>query len=93
MNAFKLKNKEVVKMHDEFNKTNFGARAYFFSICPMIIGLIFLIASVSFYYFYDRLSGIICALGFGLSYLILCITQLQYGKMLRDYIESKKDNE
>lgn len=91
-NTYELKNIEVMNIHNEFNKTGFGWRAKFFSIGPLFIGILFLIAGFIFFGIYENIeAGLICALGAGISYIGLCITQLQYGSLLKEYIDSKNN--
>ena len=87
MNIYSLKNKELMKLHNEFNKTAFGRRAKIFSMIPMVLCVIFIL----FYTFlpseslYTRFGVIISLIG-------TSITQLIYGNMLKDYINAKKED-
>ena len=104
MNIYKLSKEEIEKFHNEFNKTDFGKRAKLFSIMPIFLAyvgfataLIIIVADIA--------SDLVSAEGIfssaelivfsimGVSAILLsvgCVTQLQYGKMLNDYIASKK---
>lgn len=85
MDIYKMKSKEVHKLHNEFNKTDFGKRAKIFSMLPAVSLLITIIYDLA------NKGGIICACFIFLNLAILGITQLQYGNMLKDYAQSKKD--
>lgn len=84
MNIFELGNKEVRDLHDEFNKTSFGRRAKIFSVLPLVGAVISLFLAVSgeeavlFNFFLIN-----CA--------FTAVTQMQYGSMLKDFANSKKD--
>ena len=89
MNIYELNRKEIKKLHDEFNKTDFGRRAKVFSIVPFIIALLFIVGSIV-----TALDGgitLIFDCSVLLSILFGCITQLQYGNMLKDYASTKKE--
>ena len=89
MNIYKLKNNEVQELHNEFNKTNFGRRAKLISMLPLI-GVI--VSSILFVVEDIIKDG--SYLFFGLTFLnmsLFAISQLQYGNMLKDYAQSKKD--
>lgn len=86
MNMYTLKDKELRKLHKEFNKTNFGGRAKIFSMLPAV-SLIFTIVE-------DIVndSGTMCTCFILLNLALLGISQLIYGNMLKDYINSKKED-
>ena len=85
MNIYKMKSKEVHKLHNEFNKTDFGRKVKIFSMLPavsLIFTIIFALAND---------GNTICTCFILLNLALLGITQLQYGNMLKEYVQSKKD--
>lgn len=82
---YNLNDKELRKLHNEFNKTTFGRRAKIFSMLPAV-SLIFTIVE-------DLVNegGTICTCFILLNFALLGISQLIYGNMLKDYIHDKKD--
>ena len=84
-----MKNTELMKQQHEFTKTAFGIRAKIFSIIPLLIAIIlFVMASTT-----PEGKGEIEAIyyiGCSLAAIGECITQLQYGRMVNEYIKSKK---
>lgn len=89
MKIYNLKNRELIKLHKEFNKTSFGKRAKIFSTLPLFVFILLAI----FYCFATeellsniRISLIISLIGG-------CISQLMYGNMLKDFIDQKNDSE
>ena len=104
MNIYKMKDKDLTKYSTKFNKTVFGKRAKIFATTPIVLGFVFIIlliyqmisnpSNVSF----DNSTINILSICFLISFLSLCITQLMYNKMLKDYIsslnnEDKKEKE
>ena len=91
MNIYKLRTKEVHELHNEFNKTDFGRRAKIFAMVPEVGAVVSLILFV--------IEDVMKDDGYlflGLTFLnmsLLAISQLQYGNMLKDYAQSKKDKE
>lgn len=85
MNMYNLKDKELEKLHKEFNKTAFGGRVKIFSMLPAV-SLIFTIVE-------DLVNdgGTICTCFILLNLALLGISQLIYGNMLKDYADTKKD--
>ncbi len=85
-----MKDKDLFKIQKEFASTPFGKRAKIFSIAPLIMGMLILVGYalsigddniiVSTLYL---MGCVICIVG-------ACITQMQYGILLKDYIDSKK---
>ena len=100
MNIYKLKREEIKKMHDEFNKTDYGKRAKAFSVLPLLAGFIWLVFLIASFYINNiadteevvfDMTEIILLSGLAtINISIGCITQLQYGRVLKEYIESKK---
>jgi len=84
MNLYSLSFLELMKLNREFAKTQFGRRARIFSMLPYIVFVIklFLVLFVDNYE-YNSTDFILIFLG-------AMITQLQYGNMLKDFINSKK---
>ena len=84
MNLYALSFLELMKLNREFAKTQFGRRARIFSMLPYIVFVIklFLVLFVDNYE-YNSTDFILIFLG-------AMITQLQYGNMLKDFINSKK---
>lgn len=91
MKSHQLKNEDLVKKADEFSKTPFGHRAKAFSLIPFCLSaLCFLIFIILDFVGEVQIIAAISALGCIVSFSIGCIAQLQYGNMLKDYIESNK---
>ena len=93
MSIYKLKKEEVVSAHNEFNNTDYGKRAKVFSVLPIICGFIWLILLIIYIIenSEDSIFALTLILGMAtLNFSVGCITQLQYGKMLKEYVESKK---
>ena len=91
MNIYKLKSDEVHKLHNEFNKTDFGRRAKIFAMLPLWGAVASLILFVI-----EDIAKDGGYLFLGLVFLNMAlfgISQLQYGNMLKDYAQSKKDKE
>ena len=90
MNPYKLSFGEVKKVAQDFNKTGFGRRAYVFSLLPMFIFVILLVMGIILSILKDDIdvTTIVAFAGAFISYAIKCITQLQYGALLKDYIKS-----
>lgn len=90
MDIYKLKKQELQELDTEFSKTDFGRRAKFFSILPFWCAVFALLAFVV-----DDILGdgchLFCCLIF-LNVAIFGIAQLHYGNLLKEYIQSKKDN-
>lgn len=91
MNIYKLKINEVNELHNEFSKTDFGRRAKVFSMLPFVGAIVSLILFVVEDIMKDG-SYLFLGLTF-LNISLLAISQLQYGNMLKDYAQSKKDKE
>ena len=75
----------------EFNKTPYGIRAMIFTTIPVIISLIFIILTVIICILNVFLQEeehlfmeLYLILGMN-SFILTCIAQLNYGKMLKDY--------
>lgn len=94
MNIYKMKDKDLTKYSTRFNKTTYGKRAKIFATTPIILGIIFIILliyqminnpdNISF----DNTTITILSICFLISFLSLCITQLMYSRMLKEYISS-----
>lgn len=84
-----MTNLELMKRQREFAKTPFGKRARIFSVIPFFIALITLIFLVLSRDNENALITILCLNSFCFSIIGTCITQLQYGKMLNDYLKEK----
>ena len=84
MNLYSSSFSELMKLNREFAKTQFGRRARIFSMLPYIVFVVklFLVLFVENYE-YNSTDFILIFLG-------AMITQLQYGNMLKDYVNSKK---
>lgn len=82
MKLYNLSLREIMKLNKEFTKTQFGMRARIFSFVPYIIFVIYLIIAI--------LGNEYNATNFLLILVGSSITQLQYGNMLKDYINSKE---
>lgn len=80
MKIYKLSTWQIMKFDWKFAKTNFGRRAKLFSFAPTIVFLILFIKDI---YGYD-----INSTNLALLFLGTCIAQLQYGNMLKSYIDS-----
>lgn len=100
MNIYKLNKEEIEAAHNEFNKTNYGKRVKIFSMLPFFAGYILLlmlfvviiggaIANSEESIFSPTVIILLSSMSI-LSFSIGSITQLQYGKMLKEYVESKK---
>jgi len=90
MNIYSLKNKELVKLQKEFKKTAFGRRAKMLSMLPTIFFMGFAIAVAIGLVKGEISQGEL--LGYIVSGIGSCIVQLMYGNMLKDYINSKKED-
>ena len=90
MNPYKLSVGEAKKITKEFKNTEFGKRAYVFSLMPMFVAGIFFVFGIIFSIIIDDLNiaTIIAFAGAFISYVLGCFTQLQYGALLKDYIKS-----
>ena len=88
MDIYKLKNIELIKVQTEFKKTAFGKRAKTFSIMPLFVHLFFLIL---FYFSKNTITEALYISGAFISLIGLCVTQLIYGNMLKDYINKKEE--
>jgi len=89
MNIYSLKNKELVNLQKEFKKTAFGRRAKMLSILPTIFFIGFSIDIAI-----GMTTGEISQgewFGYIVSGIGSCIAQLMYGNMLKDYINTKKE--
>lgn len=94
MNIYKMKDKDLTKYSTKFNKTVFGKRAKIFATTPIVLGIVFIVlliyqminnpSNISF----DNSTITILSICFLISFLSLCITQLMYSRMLKDYISS-----
>lgn len=94
MNIYDLKNKDLIKVNNEFKKTAFGARAKFFSISTLIALIITLMAILVYASIQEDVKAVV-SLGYQVIPGVIgltCIAQLQYGRMLREYYEAKKNN-
>lgn len=90
MNIYSLKDSELVKLQNEFKKTAFGRRAKMLSMIPALFFIGFSIAVAI-----NMITGEILKeqwVGFIASGMIHSIVQLMYGNMLKDYINSKKED-
>ena len=99
MNVYKLNNEELNKYAQELNKTPFGIRASIFSLIPFVGFCL----SLFFFIFFAVISSVpsieenfvfaiyLSILATVLCFLTWCITQLQYGRYLKEFIESKKE--
>ena len=90
MNIYSLKNKELVNLQKEFKKTAFGRRAKMLSMLPTIFFMGFSIVIAI-----GIITGEISLeqwIGYIVSGIGSCIAQLMYGNMLKDYINSKKED-
>lgn len=90
MNPYKLSVEEVHKAFQNFNKTGLGKRAYVFSLMPMFVAGILFVLGIILSIMKDDIdvTTIIAFTGAFISYVLGCITQLQYGALLKDYIKS-----
>lgn len=82
-----MKDLELIKKQHEFAKTPFGRRAKIFSIFPLLIAAVLLVFYCLALDNENTLIQVLYFLGFCISMIGLCITQLQYGKMLNDYLK------
>ncbi len=95
MNIYNLKTEEVRKLHNEFNKTDFGKRAKLFSMLPFL-GVIFSVIFALLEFAQNDGESINVCLFLSLAFLsdgLFAISQLQYGNMLKDYANTKKGEE
>ena len=90
MNIYSLKNKELVNLQKEFKKTAFGKRAKIWSSVPVLFMIVFAFG-FSASIIRDSISNEL-RLCFVISIVGSCIAQLMYGNMLKDYINSKKED-
>lgn len=91
MSSYRLKEKDYVKKNKEFSKTPFGRRAKIFSVLPLFVCIFCILGCViSFVVDENSYIGNMFILGGLISYVGGCITQLQYGNMLKEYIDSSK---
>ena len=100
MSIYKLKKEEIEEIHNEFNKTDFGKRAKIFSMIPFFSGYICLLMlfivtiggaiTNSEESIFSPIVIVLLSLAAMLCFSIGAIRQLQYGKMLKEYVESKK---
>ena len=85
-----MKDSELIKLQFEFARTPFDIRAKVFSIIPLLLFLYFIVS-----FFASRGGSMEQELRFILltnaciSLVGTCIAQLQYGKMLNDYINAR----
>ena len=96
MNIFNLKEEELKMQAKEFNQTTIGAKAKLFSILPGFVGIIICVQLVAIA-FLDGVTNrdmyiysLIVLSAMTLCIAIMCITQMQYTTMLKEYVESKK---
>lgn len=82
MELYNLKFKELMKLNREFVKTQFGKRARIFSLLPSMVFAIYMVRAM--------ITSDFNSTNMILLFLGACITQFQYGNMLKDYIKSKK---
>lgn len=74
----------------EFIKTGYGFRAFLFTLIPLIFYFILFISCIVFLIIGKVdlfLITLICAI---IMIVGVCITELQYGNMLKDYANNKK---
>ena len=97
MNCYHLKEKDLVKKKEEFSKTPFGHRAKIFSAFPFFVsifcGFFYIFFMCLNYLDIEENYYVICNmyfLGLIISFVVGCITNLQYGNMLKEYINSSK---
>lgn len=88
---YNLNNEEVMKVQKEFSKTSFGARAKVVSILPLILAITMGVIFGKYLSDDDVTNYLLSALGFIISMVGFCIAQLQYGNMLINYVNSKKE--
>ena len=106
MDLYKMSFDEIRKESKEFNKTGYGMHAarfarlsiVFGTVCSLILILIITIGEIVEVIFEESyfvevstiyevlILGLIISIGF------FCVTQMQYGKMLKEYIETKKSS-
>ena len=99
MNIYSTNNKEnsekLTKYVKEFANTALGRRVTIFAYLPLYFSAICGCFAVIYQIIIPEENLSIFTLTFGavaiISLLIACITQLQYGKYLKEYIESKKE--
>ncbi len=104
MNIYKMNNDEITKAHNDFNKTAYGRRAKLFSIIPIFLAYVGFAAAIILM-IADGISDIygngedifagsgalilVVLLMAALNLSIGCIVQMQYGKMLNEFVSNK----
>ncbi len=89
MNPYKLSVGEAKKITKEFKNTEFGKRAYFVAMIPLVLCMVLLFDGLYLTILDDSNdSGTIVLTGAFISFGIACITSLQYYSLLKDYIKS-----
>ena len=97
MNVYELKNYQLQSEAIKFNKTAYGSKAASYVIISFFVAVIFFcIGGALIYcelaYHYGKeliLPGLICLVISSIFLGVNFINQLQYGRLLREYIESK----
>ena len=84
-----MKEKEFKKLQKEFNTTPFGRRSLLLSLAPFVFGLIFLLLFGQSIRDDNSVMGSIYTIGYIVSFVGGCISQLLYGILLKDYINKK----
>lgn len=80
MELYNLKFRELMKLNMKFAKTQFGRRACLFALLPYIVFVIYLIRVI--------ITGDFNSTNMILLLTGSCIAQLQYGNMLKEYINT-----
>lgn len=98
MNIYELKGYEMHIESLKFNKTAYGSKAFSYIILPLFLSIIFfcvgfsLILSELAYHYGNGLvlPGLMCLIITSIFFEVYLMNQLQYGRMLKEYIESKE---
>ena len=99
MDIYKLNNKELKEVSKEFDKTAYGSKCKLFIFLPlvMIFFLILMLVGLlvlSDEYTNDNITLIYTGIFVSAIAIIqglICMSQLHYGKMLKEYVDSKND--
>ena len=88
MNLYKLSVGEAKKITKEFKNTEFGKRAYFVAMIPLVLCIFLSLMGLYLTILDDSNdSGTIVLTGAFISFGIACITSLQYYALVKDYIK------
>ena len=90
MDIYKIDDKELKELKDEFNKTSYGIRASMFATFPLMLVIPFGIAFAGVVFVDEFVLAMITAISLVVSIVGLFVTKMIYYKMLRNFAEYKK---